>query len=773
MTSLAHRVDLDRGLWPEALVAGLASLSVAWPLTALLIDQSWLAPAAVLVALVAVTGALLRTVDVAPSWVSIGQLVVGALGLAWTYLPDTLWRGLPTFSTAREAAALLQEAGVVLRTYQAPAPTTAGVAFLVVAVLLLTAVAVDTLGVTGGAPAAAGIPLAAAFFVSVSNSGDPMAPVFFLTTATAWMVMMAQQGARQVDSWPSRDRRELVGGDDVSRGRTGHRTLARLMGLVALATALVVAGLVPHLPPTFLAEGLGRNPEGNDLGGSGAQVSFVDTMDPSADLRSQSLDPVLTYTTSASIAEPLKVTATAVYADGEWQPPEDRPQDEVVVTNTGLGVLPGLPGNVPNIAQTIRVSNYSLRPPHLASPTPLREMTVEGGSWVYDRRLGVARLDGDVPVEGYRAGYYSFATLDQMPDTVGAEPVDSVPGYGDEVLAVPEAMEPAVTALAEEVLGGETRPLEQAILMQRHFRFEGYTYSIDLLEDRPDLSDEPITQFLANRQGYCLQFATAMTMMARSQGIPARMALGFIAGELDETGGSRTVRAADAHTWPELWLDGLGWTRFEPTPGTRVSTVPRYSQPQGAVGEEFTETLPPSPPPDIVPEQDTSGDVDLGQTVREVLVRLGWVLVGLAVLGGVMLLVPLAGRWYRGRDLRRATTPEDEVEAQWLLLTRSLSDLGVPEPEPRSPRAMRAHYAAATDLDRRADEALGRVTDTLERVRYAPATGDLPQRRVAVDRDVGTVVEAVRESSPRSVQLRAKLLPRTGLTGMREWLRRS
>lgn len=771
--NLRRRVDLDRGLWPEALVAGLASLSVAWPLTTLLIDQSWLAPAVVLVAVVAVTGALLRTLDVGPSWVSIGQLLVGALGLAWTYLPDTLWRGLPTFSTASRAADLLQEAGVVLRTYQAPAPTTEGVAFLVVSVLLLTAVAVDTLGVTGGAPAAAGIPLAAAFFVSVSNTGDPMAPVFFLATATAWMVMMAQQGARLVDGWPSRDRRELVGGDDVSRGRTGHRTLARLMGLVALAAALVVAGLVPHLPPTFLAEGLGRNPEGNDLGGSGAQVNFLDTMDPSADLRSQSLDPVLTYTTSASIAEPLKVTATALFADGEWQPPENRPQDEVVVSNTGLGVLPGLPGDVPNTAQNIRVSNYALQPPYLASPAPLREITVEGGSWVYDRRLGVARLDGDVPVEGYRAGYYSFATLDQLPDTVGTEPVDSVAGYGDEVLEVPAEMEPALTALAEEVLAGETRPLEQAILMQQHFRTGGYTYSVDLLEDRPDVPDEPVTQFLANRQGYCLQFATAMTMMARTQGIPARMALGFISGELDETGGSRTVRAADAHTWPELWLDGLGWTRFEPTPPARVTSVPRYSQPQGAVGEEFTQTQQPTIPPDVVPEQDTDGGVDLGQAAREVLVRLGWVVGGLVVLGGLMMLVPLAGRWYRGRDLRRATTPEDEVEAQWLLLTRSLSDLGVPAPEPRSPRAMRAHYAGSTDLDRRAEEALGRVTDTLERVRYAPGGGDTAQRRGDVDHDVETVVEAVRESSPRRVRLRATLLPRTGLTGIREWLRRS
>src|SRR5699024_3400468 len=82
--------------------------------------------------------------------------------------------------------------------------------------------------------------------------------------------------------------------------------------------------------------------------------------------------------------------------------------------------------------------------------------------------------------------------------------------------------------------------------------------------------------FLETKQGYCTQFATAMVMLARAQDIPARLALGFLPGSqgLD---GTRTVVAADAHAWPELFISGLGWTRFEPTPGSRSGSAPFYS----------------------------------------------------------------------------------------------------------------------------------------------------------------------------------------------------
>lgn len=764
---------LERGLWPEALVAALASLSVAWPLTTLLQQQSWVPLAIVMVAVVALTGAVLRSLGAPTAVVPLGQLGAAVIGLGLAYVPQTLWYGLPTLSSARSAAGLLGEAGSVLRTYAAPAPTTPGVAFLVIAVLLLAAVSVDAIGVTVGTPALAGVPLAAAFLVSVSNSGEAMDPWFFLATGGAWLLMLAQQGARLVDSWPSRGHRELAGNaDDVSLGRTGHRSTARIVGAFALVAAVAGAGVVPHLPPTYFAQGLARNPDANDLGGGGGQVSFVDTMDPAADLRSQSDAPVLRYTSDARLLEPLKVTATSSYDDGRWSAPEVDPEELVDPPTRAVDGPQGLSARVQTFTRTIRVQSNQLQPPHLATPSPLTYLDAGADAWRYDPERGSAVLS-DGPVSSYTANYVTYGSLDVLPEGIGVEPVPT--GQFEQELEVPEEAQDAVSSLAAQVVGQQEAPLQQAILIQNHLRSGQYFYSLTLAPEVAGVPDEPISQFLASRQGYCVQFATAMVMMARDQGIPARMAVGFLPGTR-QPGGTREVVASDAHTWPELYLDGLGWTRFEPTPGIRTGPAPEFTQNPVDVESIPTPSTAPLDVDPVEPAQDQDGSSP-GEAFQEVLVRLGYVIAVLGVLAALMLVVPLAGRWYRRRDLVRAETPQDEVEAQWLLLTRSLSDLGIPTPEPRSPRAMREHYSGQVELGSPGADALGRVTQTLERVRYAPVRsgGDIGPEptsyRPAVEDDVTAVVAAVREKVSGRVRMRATLLPRTGLTGLREWFR--
>lgn len=111
-----------RGMWPEAFVAALATLAVAWPLTTLLRDNSWAFEAVLMVALVAVSGAVLRTLDVPPSFVALGQLLLALAGVTALYLRDTLWRVVvPTGETLERIGELLREAGTVLQTYAAPA----------------------------------------------------------------------------------------------------------------------------------------------------------------------------------------------------------------------------------------------------------------------------------------------------------------------------------------------------------------------------------------------------------------------------------------------------------------------------------------------------------------------------------------------------------------------------------------------------------------------------------------------------------------------------
>ncbi|MDQ3527553.1 MAG: hypothetical protein M3424_06670, partial [Actinomycetota bacterium] len=101
-------MNSERGLWPESLMAALASLAVAWPLTELLAENSWIPGAVLMVLVVATVGAGLRTIGVGPTLVVLTQLVSCALGLCWIYLTETLWYLLPTGATLTGAAELLQ-----------------------------------------------------------------------------------------------------------------------------------------------------------------------------------------------------------------------------------------------------------------------------------------------------------------------------------------------------------------------------------------------------------------------------------------------------------------------------------------------------------------------------------------------------------------------------------------------------------------------------------------------------------------------------------------
>ncbi|HKJ10996.1 MAG TPA: hypothetical protein VJ976_01260, partial [Ornithinimicrobium sp.] len=153
------------------------------------------------------------------------------------------------------------------------------------------------------------------------------------------------------------------------------------------------------------------------------------------------------------------------------------------------------------------------------------------------------------------------------------------------------------------------------------------------------------------------------------------------------------------------------------------------------------------------------------------LVQWGWLL-GTAVAAGLALgVLPLAGRWYRGQEVRTARSERDYVESQWLVLTRSLADLGVPDPGPKSPRAMEAHYDERAQLSQESRAALHRVSVRLEQTRYATVTERDDSARGTVGADVETVVESVRSGSPWLRRAKATLLPTSGRAGVLAWVR--
>jgi transglutaminase-like putative cysteine protease len=104
------------------------------------------------------------------------------------------------------------------------------------------------------------------------------------------------------------------------------------------------------------------------------------------------------------------------------------------------------------------------------------------------------------------------------------------------------------------------------------FREEEYFYTLE----PPRLKADSIDDFLFNtKRGFCEHFASAFTMLARAAGIPARVVTGYQGGEFNPLGGYLIVRQSDAHAWSEVWLEGRGWVRVDPTAAVAPERIER------------------------------------------------------------------------------------------------------------------------------------------------------------------------------------------------------
>lgn len=143
-------------------------------------------------------------------------------------------------------------------------------------------------------------------------------------------------------------------------------------------------------------------------------------------------------------------------------------------------------------------------------------------------------------------------------------------------LAIPRNVPARVNELARTIAGRETSALDQALALERYLRALPYSYTVRPLPRGSDAVDQFLFEM---REGYCTYYASAMALMARSLGIPARIAVGYATGSYDQADGVYLVREAEAHAWPELLIGGR-WLPFEPTP---IQPLPaRLGAPQPA-----------------------------------------------------------------------------------------------------------------------------------------------------------------------------------------------
>jgi transglutaminase-like putative cysteine protease len=167
-----------------------------------------------------------------------------------------------------------------------------------------------------------------------------------------------------------------------------------------------------------------------------------------------------------------------------------------------------------------------------------------------------------------------YTGLSQLPpldrarlEASGAEyPAD----VADRYLQLPDGLDARIAGLALSTTARAVTRYDKAATLENFLKTK-YSYTLDLA-GKP--GRDPLAHFLfETRAGHCEYFASAMTVMLRTLGIPAREVNGFLPGEYNDLGGDYIVRASDAHSWVEAYFPGNGWIVFDPTPAAPAESA--------------------------------------------------------------------------------------------------------------------------------------------------------------------------------------------------------
>lgn len=186
-------------------------------------------------------------------------------------------------------------------------------------------------------------------------------------------------------------------------------------------------------------------------------------------------------------------------------------------------------------------------------------------------------------------------------------------------LALPAALPERVLTLARDLTATEPTPYDRAKAIERYLRTIPYNLDIPA----PPLNRDVVDYFLFDlRQGYCDYYASAMVVLARAAGLPARLVVGYAGGSYDAAAQQYLVTEAQAHSWPEIYFPEYGWIEFEPTSSQPLLERPRQTQ---AISLPAAGTsLPPLSPPAVTVTSATWGWGLVAALAAVVLTGLTW-----------------------------------------------------------------------------------------------------------------------------------------------------
>ncbi|NQY57108.1 MAG: transglutaminase domain-containing protein [Ilumatobacteraceae bacterium] len=374
-----------------------------------------------------------------------------------------------------------------------------------------------------------------------------------------------------------------------------------------------------------------------------------------------------------------------------------------------------------------------------------------------------------------RGDVFEFVSASPRFDPAVLQTATSVAPPDPIYVELPDDLPDVVEERAREVTAGATSSFEAARRLQDWFQSE-FEYS---LEVQPGHDGNAIESFLRERVGYCEQFAGTYAAMMRSLGIPARVAVGFTPGLL-QPDGSYSVLGRNAHAWPEVWFDDLGWVPFEPTPGRGAPGAENYTgQPiqqdttpppltggNGEQGSAPTTTAPLNLPPEDFTEFDPQlnlPDFELDQDLGVPVIAddgdssggPSWWVVAVVVLA----LVSVAPAVIR-RVRRRAegTDPLSRLGVLWERSLDAVRDVGVTPPTTATPLEVADATSVAFPIGARPFRALAEaVTEATYAASGGTGLDDVGDYGTSELRQCATWTHQVERAVNDTIGIRARL----------------
>lgn len=195
---------------------------------------------------------------------------------------------------------------------------------------------------------------------------------------------------------------------------------------------------------------------------------------------------------------------------------------------------------------------------------PYRQIAEDAAGALYD-------VDRDRAITGYQA---VSDVAQASPALLRAASGPVPPAIALRYLQLPP-LDPRIPQLGQQITASAGTAYDRAAAIQQYL-VTRYGYTLQLPRVMPR---DPLADFLfVRKQGHCEYFASAMAIMLRTAGIPARIVNGFRGGEFNDLTGSYIIRARDAHSWVEAYIPGYGWTSFDPTPAGLGGTTGRWNR---------------------------------------------------------------------------------------------------------------------------------------------------------------------------------------------------